>query len=317
MKLWKAILALLVAQATFGSALAQTYPSNPVHVIVGTAPGGAVDIVGRFAMMKLGESVRASFVVDNIPGPYTGLQRLQEATPDGYTLMLASSTMTVTKALFPALKFDPLRVTPVAQLADSSLIMVTRKGLAKSVADVVKLAKASPGKLSYASAGYGSPPNIAGELFKHVTGTDILHVPYKGVSPALADVLSGRIDLMFTSYASVLPFLGSGRLDAIAVTTAERAVQTPQLPTLVELGYKDMVTSTWVGLIAPYGTPPEIVNLLNEHLRKVLQSPANVRDLLNHGFEARTGTPEQFGALIRAEAAKNTQIVQRAGIKAN
>jgi tripartite-type tricarboxylate transporter receptor subunit TctC len=308
---------VLFAAAVFAAAgaQAQSFPDKPVRVIVGTAPGGAVDIVGRIAMTRLGEALGQPFVVDNVPGPYTGLKRMMDSPADGYTLMLQSSTLTVTKALFPAITFDPQRVAPIAQLADSALVMVVRKGLAGSVAEVVKMAKAKPGTLTYGSAGYGSPPNLAGELFKFVTGTSILHIPYKGVSPALSDVVAGRVDVMFTSYASVLPFLQANKVDALAVTTATRAQQAPQLPTLVELGYRDMVASTWVGLIAPYGTPDAVVSRVNEQIAKVLKDPANVALLLEHGFEARTGTPAQFGALIKADTAKNSQIVQRAGIK--
>ncbi|MDO9437904.1 tripartite tricarboxylate transporter substrate binding protein [Hydrogenophaga sp.] len=294
---------------------AQTYPDRPVRVIIGTAPGGAVDIVGRMVMNKLSDASDQPFVIENIPGPYAGLKKMVDAPADGYTVMLQSSTMTVTKALFPNMPFDPARVSPVAQIADSALILVARKGLGKSVDEVVKQAKARPGALTYGSAGHGSPPNLAGELFKFSTGIDLLHIPFKGVAPALTEVVAGRVDLMFTSYASALPFLQSGKVDALAVTTAARARQAPQLPTLVELGYKDMVTSTWVGLIAPYGTPAPAIARLNAMIAKVMAEPGHVSQLLEQGFEARASTPAEFGSIISADTEKNARIVQRAGVK--
>jgi tripartite-type tricarboxylate transporter receptor subunit TctC len=310
------IVGLVLAGTTFlTSAYGQDYPDRPVRVLIGTAPGGAVDIVGRIVMNKLGEAAGQAFIIENLPGPYNGLKKLQDSPADGYTVMLQSSTMTVTKALFPSLPFDPLNIAPVSQIADSALVMVVRKGLPKSADEIVKYAKDHPGTLTYGSAGYGSPPNIAGEMFKYATGTNILHIPFKGVGPALAEVAAGRVDIMFSSYASVMPFLQTNKVEELAVTTQVRAKQVPELPTLAELGYKDMVTSTWVGLIAPAATPAPVIAKLNGLIGKVMADPAVVTLLLNHGFEARVGTPAQFGQMIASDTAKNSQTVTQAGIK--
>jgi tripartite-type tricarboxylate transporter receptor subunit TctC len=314
------VLAALCAPLVFGLAAplhAADYPTRPVRILVGTAPGGAVDIVGRILAPKLAQTMGQAFVLENHPGPYTAQKEIADAVPDGYTLMIGSTTITTIPAMYPDARINPEKdATAISLIADTPIMLVCRPGFAaQNVAELLKMASAHPGKLTYASAGTGSPPHLSGELFKSVTGLNILHVPYKGVSPALIDVAAGRVDLMFASYGSVLPFLKSGRVRILASTAEQRFALQPNVPTFKELGYPNMVFASWTGIIAPPKTPPAIVNALNGAIVKTLHDKSVVDTLMEQGFTPVSSTPEDFGVVIKNETSKIGKIVSNAGIK--
>jgi tripartite-type tricarboxylate transporter receptor subunit TctC len=239
------------------------------------------------------------------------------ANPDGYTLFLGSvGNLAQTPALKPKLPYQPLRdFAPVALVATSSFILAVNPSLpAKTVQDLITLAKASPGKLAYASAGTGSSLHMAGELFKHATATDLLHVPYKGTGPAMADLVSGRVQLIFSTMPPALPQIKAGKLRALGVTTAARAAAAPDVPTIAESGVKGFNVANWQGILLPVKTPGAVVRRANQWVLAALARPGMNDALAGQGLESAGGTPEAFGALIRSEIAKYTQVVKAAGI---
>ena len=298
---------------------AQSYPTRPVRLLIGTVPGGAVDIVGRLIAPKIAQALGQPFVVENHPGPYTAQKMIAEAIPDGYTLMITSTTITTTPGLYPKVDLNPSRdSTAVAMVAETPIVLIFRPDFkVKTVQEAVALAKSEPGVLTYASAGSGSPPHLAAELFKAGIKADILQVPYKGVNPALIDVAAGRVDMMFASYGSALPFIKGGKLTPVATINAKRFSQMPELPTLKELGYTDVVFGSWVGLIAPPNTPAAIVNILNREVVKAVADKAVVGTLANQGFTPATGSPKAFTDMIREDTEMFTKLIQKSAIKPN
>mgnify|MGYP001562475624 CR=1 FL=1 len=318
-----AFLAMLAAPAanaaTAQGAPAGAYPDKPLRLIVPFPPGGGNDILARAVGQRLVEVLGQQVVVDNRGGAggAIGATLAAAAAPDGYTLFLGSvGNLAQTPALKDNLPYNPVRdFAPVSLVATSSFILAVNPGVAaKSVRELIALAKASPGKLNYASAGTGSSLHMAGELFKHATGTDMLHVPYKGTGPAMTDLIGGRVQLIFSTMPPALPHVKSGKLRALGVTTAKRAAAAPEVPTIAESGVKGFNVSNWQGILLPTKTPAAIVRKLNRDLLATLKLPGMAETLAAQGLEPAGSTPEEFGALIKAEIAKYTQVVKAAGI---
>ncbi|MDP1537665.1 MAG: tripartite tricarboxylate transporter substrate binding protein [Burkholderiales bacterium] len=301
-----------------GAATAK-YPDKSLRLIVPFPPGGGNDILARTLGQRLAEVVLQQVVVDNRGGAggALGATIAAGANPDGYTLFLGSvGNLAQNPALKANLPYNPVRdFAPAALVATSSFILAVNPAVAaKSVQELINLAKASPGKLNYASAGAGSSLHMAGELFKYATGTDMLHVPYKGTGPAMADLVSGRVQLIFSTMPPALPQIKSGKLRALGVTTLKRAAAAPEVPTIAESGVKGFNVSNWQGVLAPAKTPATIVRKLNKDILAALRLPGMSEALAAQGLEPAGGTPEEFAALIKSEIAKYTQVVKAARI---
>jgi tripartite-type tricarboxylate transporter receptor subunit TctC len=312
---------LLAGTAAQGHAqrAAGAFPEKPLRMIVPFPPGGGNDIIGRATAQRLSEVIGQQVVVDNRPGAggATGVTIAAQAIPDGYTMLLGSLGML---AHNPALKrdigYDPVRdFAPVTLLATSPMLLAVHPSLPiKSVAELIAFARANPGKLTYASAGTGSSLHMTGELFRNATGTDLLHIPYKGTAPAIIDLVGGRVDLIFSTISPALPHVKAGKLRALAVSTRARTAALPDVPTIGDT-VKGFEVANWQGIVVPAKTPAAIVKKLHADLVTTLNSPAMADTLVQQGLEAATGTPEQFGALIRTELATYTKLVKAAGIK--
>jgi tripartite-type tricarboxylate transporter receptor subunit TctC len=297
------------------------FPEKPMRMIVPFPPGGGNDIVGRAVAQRLSEVVGQQVVVDNRPGAggVVGVTIAAQSVPDGYTMLLGSVGMLAhNPALKRDLAYSPLRdFAPVALLVTSPMIIAVNPGLpVKTVAELIALAKASPGKLNYASGGTGSSLHMTGELFLRATGTNMLHVPYKGGGPALVDLVGGRVDLIFSTMPPALSLVKSGKLRAVAVTTTRRAPALPEVPTVGET-VKGFEVTNWQGIVVPSKTPQAIVRKLHADLAATMKLPAMGETMAQQGQDTAIGTPEQFGALIRSEIETYTQLVRAAGIKAD
>ncbi len=309
----------LAAALLPAAGLAQdAYPSRPVRVVVGLAPGGATDIQARLFAQKLSESFKRSFVVENRPGAggTVAYAQVAKSPPDGYTLLGITSGFTITPAVYSKLSYDPLRdFAPVSLLAQAPFLLVVHPALpVKSVKELLALARTRPGALDCGSAGVGSSTHMAFELFRTSAGVKITHIPYKGTGPALIDAMAGQVHMLFGNVLSTLTHVKSGRLRALAVTTAARSTVLPGLPTVSESGLPGYENSTWHGWIAPAGTPPAILNRLNAELVRSAKSPDLVAKLAADGGEGVGGTPEQFGRLLASEIARWRKVVKEAGI---
>jgi tripartite-type tricarboxylate transporter receptor subunit TctC len=314
------VLALALSGGTAGSAVAQAYPAKPVRVVVPYPAGGPVDILGRLIAQRLTESFGQPFVVDNRAGAggNIGSEFVAKSAPDGYTLVVGNNaTHATNESLYPNLPYATLRdFAPIALVATVTNIVVVYPGLpVASTPELIAYAKRNPGKLNYASSGNGSAAHLTGELFKIATGTDIIHVPYRGAAPATTDLMSGQVGLMFATAPSVLQQVQAGTLRAIAVTSAKRVPSQPNLPTVAEAGLPDFSSDVWFGFLAPAGTPVEIIGKLNAEIVKAANA-ADIREKLAvQGFEIATSTPEQFVAYIRVEVAKWAKIIKESGAK--
>jgi tripartite-type tricarboxylate transporter receptor subunit TctC len=310
----------VLALSAIAPAAGQGYPTRPVRMIVPFPPGGGNDILARTVGNRLTEVIGQQVVVDNRGGAggLIGAQLAATAIPDGYTIFLGSvGNLAQIPALKSDLPYHPLKdFAAVSLLATSAFVLAVHPAVpAKSVKELIALAKASPGKLNYASAGPGSSLHMAAELFKHATATDIVHVPYKGANPALTDLISGRVQLVFSTMPPVLPHVRSGKLRGLAVTTAKRASAAPELPTIAESGVANFEVSNWQGIVVPVKTPKPLVQKLNRDLMATLQLPGMTESLAAQGLEPAGSTPEDFAALVRREISKYTQVVKVAGIR--
>lgn len=320
---WRSVrqcLVLLLAAAVLaGSALAQDYPSKPVRLLIGFPPGGGVDIVARLLVPKVGEQLGQQVVIDNRPGAAgnLALELLAKAPADGYTLMFTTPTVTVNPALYPKITYDSLKdFAPVGLVATTVYILVVHPSLpVKSVKELLALARARPGQLNYSSGGNGAAAHLAGELFRSMTGIDIVHVPYKGIAPGLIAVLSGEAQLTFGSQPSTVPHMKQGKLRGLAVTSAKRSSFTPDLPAIAEAGVPGYETTAWYGILAPARTPREIVTRVNGEFAKALGTPDVSSALAAQSFEAAPGTPDQFGKLIADELEKWRKVVKASGMR--
>jgi len=313
---------LIVLVALFGlaasGALADDYPTHPIRLVVPFAPGGAVDPVARLIANPLGERLGKPVVIYDRGGAggSIGMDEVAKAPADGYTLLLDHSGMTYMPGLYRTLPFDPVKdfAGIVTAVAGFYVLAVNNDLPVKSVAELIAYAKANPGKLSYGSAGVGSTLHLAGELFKHATGTDIIHVPYKGAAPAATDLAGGQIPMMFGPATALLPLARAGKIRALAVTSAKRAALVPDLPTMAETlpGFEVV---GWYGLAAPAGTPPQVIARLNGETNALLQAPDLVAKMRELSYEPLGGTAEEANARIKADVARWTKIIHDAGIE--
>lgn len=324
---WHKLVSMLVA---LGAALApvgataqeQNYPNRPIRLIAPYPPGGGVDIASRVVGQKLTERWGQQVIVDNRSGANgnIGTEIVARAAPDGYTLLMgAAGPITMNMWLYQKLPFDPVKdFALVARVAPTYYLLVVHPSIAaKSVKDLVALAKANPGKLTFASPGIGGPPHLAGELLKNLTGVDMVHVPYKGAGPALADVVSGQVSFMFVDMIAALPHAKTGRLRALAISTARRNARVPEVPTVAESGAPGFEVLGWSGLLAPAGTPRTIVGKLNAEVVKLLQLPDVQERLAADGAEFGTNTPEEFSVFVRSEIAKWEKVIKASGARAD
>lgn len=312
--------ALLAGAA--GAAIAEDYPSRPVRVIVGFPPGGATDLVARIIAPKLGELLKQQVVVDNRAGANgtIGANLAASATPDGYSLHLGTLGALVISPAITKVPYDPLKDFATISMAVQlqNMFIVHPKVPAKSIADLIALAKQKPGALSYASSGLGSPGHLAGELFQTMAKVEMVHVPYKGGGPALTDLLGAQIPVFVSVISTGVPPAKAGRVVALAVTGVKRSAALPEVPTVSETaGLKDYEASNWYGMVAPAGTPKAVIDRLHRDLAAVLGS-SEVRDqLAAQGIEAGASTPDEFTAYIRSETAKWGKVIRAANLKAN
>ncbi len=307
-------LVLLAATA----ASAQTFPSKPLHVVVPYAAGGAVDTIARAFAPHLSTGFGQPVIVDNKPGAGAniGADAVAKSPPDGYTVLLSPAGLAISPAMYRKLPFDAGRdFAAVSQLMSSWLILVTaQKVPAKSVQELLALAKARPGRLNYGSTGLGSPPHLAGELLRLLGHLDIVHVPYKGDAPMYAALLAGEVDLGFGPLAGALPHIRAGRLHLLAITDAQRSPLLPEAPTLVESGLPDFRYSGWIGVLAPAGTPRPVIERLRAEWTRALGS-ADIRERMPAwGYEPVGSTPEAFEARFKSDLALYARIVRDAGV---
>ncbi len=312
-----ALLALLAVQPL----AAQTYPSQPIRMVSPFPPGGSVDIMARLIADPLAAQLGGRIVIENRSGASgnIGMEAVARATPDGYTLVLNTIPLVTNQSLFPKLTWDPIRdFAPIGMVATGPhVLVVPARVQAKSVAELIALARASPGKLSYASAGIGTTFHFCAEMFKDSTGTFIVHVPYRGGGPALVDTLSGQVDMSFPTLSAALPHIKSGMLRALAVTSTTRSNLLPDLPTMQEAGVKDFQFTQWLALLAPAGTPREVVLRLNGALKAALGSSDIHGKFQVQGFEPFVTTPEEAGKFLAAEVQRYSKLIKARGITAD
>ncbi len=317
--------AAILAGATISmlavTASAQSYPNRPIRLLLPFAPGGGNDTAARLIGHKLSEALRQQVVVDNRPsgGGVIAAEIAAKALPDGHTLFLASTSFTVAPSLYRKLPFDPVRdFAPITRLAIAPGALIVHPSLpVNSARDLVALAKARPGQITFGSAGIGSGSHLGGELFNFIAGVQLLHVPYKGSSLASTAVLAGEVAVAFTNPTSGLPHVKAGRLRMLAVTTAERWPLLPETPTLAEAGLPGYEILIWNGLLAPAATPQTIIQRLHRELAKILRAPTIAERLAVDGSRPIVETPEQFAGFISHEIAKWEKVVKAAGIAAN
>jgi tripartite-type tricarboxylate transporter receptor subunit TctC len=312
-------IALALIAMACGAQAQQPYPSKPVRVISPAPAGGNADAVARTIAERLSAALGQPFVVENKPGAAgnIGTEMAASAPADGYTLVEIITANTINATLYPNLSFDLSRdFVPVGLAATLPLILVVHPSVpASSVAELIAYAKKNPGKLNYASAGSGTGGHVAGELFKTMAGLDVQHVPYKGATPAVTDLIGGRVDFFFDGMPSALPHVQAGRLKVLAITTKTRSPTIPNVPTVAEAGLPGFEVSLWLGFMAPAGTPMDIVNRLNKEINDAVAS-ASVRERFARlGLEPLTATPQEFGALIRSETAKWAEMIKRSGAR--
>ena len=311
-------MSLLVAATFAWGAAAQSYPSKPIRVIVGQAPGGATDIVSRALAQKLTDGLGQTVVIDNRSGAAgsIGSAIAASAPPDGYTALIISSTYTINPSLYKKLPFDPVRdLQPVTLIASSPfLLMVHPLIAAKTPRELIALAKTR--KLTFASGGIGSSGHLAAELFSSMAGIEMTHVPYKGAGPALIDTLGGQVNLIMSSIVSGMPYAKAGRLRALAITTRTRSPALPELPTISESALPGYDFSSWYGLMVPAGTPQTVVARLHDETVKALKLPDLQQRLASEGCDAVGSTPEQLAAYIKTEMARWAKVVKASGMQA-
>ena len=319
--IWCRVHALAVAfgMLVAGAAQAQDYPIRSVRIVVPFAPGGSADVYARFLATKLQESWGQSFVIDNRPGAGSiiGTDAVAKSAPDGYTLLLMSNAHTVNESLIPNKPFALLRdFAPIAPISSSDLVLVARNELpARDVGELLRLARAKPGTLSYASSGPGTPYHMAGELFKAMAGVVILHVPYKGSSAARSDVLGGQVDLMFDAVPTMVEYIRAGKVKALATTGKVRSDVLPEVPTVAESGVPNYEATIWLGLMAPKGTPGAIVAKLNAEIARIVGAPDVGKAWKLQGTTPMAMGVDEFARYVADDIAKWAHIVQISGAK--
>ena len=309
---------VIIGGAAVSPATAQPYPAKPIRVIVPFTPGTGMDILARTVGPKLSERMGQGVVIDNRPGASgnIGNEVVAKSAPDGYTLMVTANTFVIAPALSKSLPFDPVRdFTPVTEMATGTMALATHPSLpANSVAALVKLARTHPGQINYASPGNGTPQHMAAELFKLITGIQMVHVPYKGSAGAVTDLVGGQVPVMFLPLHTALPHAKTGRLRVLAQSGARRSAVGPDIPTFDQAGVHGVDVDFWYGMLAPGNLPRDIVIKLNAEIASILRIAEVKESLGRQGLDAVTGTPEQFAQLIRTDLAKWARVVLDARI---
>ena len=317
----KTFLAALALAAFALPAHSQPYPSKPIRIVVPFGPGGFTDVVARILQKELGAAVGQPVVVENKPGAGStiGTSEVAKAKPDGYTLAMISTTHVITPHLYKEMPYDPIKdFTPVMKLGEGPYVLVVHPSLGvKSVAELVALAKKEPNKIDYASSGNGSSQHLVGALFASMSGAPINHVPYKGSSGAMNDLLGGQVKVSFVGMPNALAALSSGKLRALAVTTRKRSADLPDVPTLDEAGVPGYDATIWLALLAPPGTPRDIVLKINSEVTRVLSTPESRKLMSQAGVEVATSTPEELAKLMQSELDRWGKVVRDTGATVN
>ena len=317
----RAALLLVMLALHAGVVAAQTYPNRTIRMIVGFTPGGGTDIMARLIASKLPEVLGQPVVVENRPGAATNIANefVARSAPDGYTLLVCTSVVAINMALYKKLPYDTVRdFAPVTLFADApNVVVVSGKVAARTLQELVGLARAKPGVLNYSSAGSGTSQHMSGELLKLRTGTDIVHVPFKGTAPSLTAVMGGDVDISFANIPAILQHVRAGRLRPLALSGDRRSELMPEVPTVAEAGVPGGIVGVWYGVLAPAATPREIVDTLSRAISGIAQAPEMKQRLAEQGAEAVGSTPEAFGKLLREEVARWTEVVNAAGIRAD
>lgn len=313
------VIALAAASLPFPAAQAQTFPAKPLTIVVPATPGGAIDLAARLIGAKYTAAWGQPVTIDNKGGAagMLGTDQVAKAAPDGHTLALVASSHAINPSMYRKLPFDTVKsFEPVMQTHVVPLVLVVSNGVpAKTLPELIAHLKANPGKFSFASSGNGGAPHMSAELFKTMAGVDLVHVPYKGSTAAHGDLIAGRVALMFDTVAAIAGQIKGGTVRAIAVTTASRSGVLPDVPTMAEAGLKGYETSTWGGLLAPAGTPKDVVAKLNAEANKALAAPDVREKLAAAGIEPAGGTPAQFAAFIASEMTRWAKVAQAAGVQ--
>ena len=315
--------ALLVAAALLAGSLpasAQPYPNRPLRIVVPFPPGGGTDIGTRIVAQKLQEAWGQAVIVENKPGAagIVGTELTAKSAPDGYTFMMGNiGTHAINVSLYKKLAYDPVRdFAPVSMVADLPLLLLVHPSVpANSVKELIALAKSQPGKLNFSSSGAGGSMHVAAELFKSMTGVDMVHIPYKGGAPAVADLLSGQVALSFSTVLETIQHVKAGKVRALAVTNDHRSIALPDLPTIAEAGLPGYQSISWLALFAPAGTPKDIVNKVSAESVRILKLPDVKERLLAQGAEPIGSTPEQLAATLAADIAKYAKVIRESGYK--
>ena len=298
---------------------APRYPNKPIRIVVAWAPGAGTDLAIRTITPKLSEVLGQQIIVDNRVGAsgIIGTEIVAKAAPDGYTLLFTTTDLAINSALFSALPYDPLKdFAPVGRAVNHSFFLVVNTDLpVKNVQELLALAKARPRSLNYASAGNGTPPHIGAEMFKQLTKVELVHIPYKGSAPALTDVISGQVQLIFVNTASSMPHVRAGRLRVLGISTAQRLAIAPEVPTIAEAGVPGYEFIVWNGMVAPSATPRNIIVRLNRELVRVLELPEIKEKLMSQGLEVTPSTPEQFSRLIVADTERLGRVAKTAKMR--
>jgi tripartite-type tricarboxylate transporter receptor subunit TctC len=320
---WSRIISLLVLAACAyapGVVVAQSYPSKPIRMILPFPPGGPTDIVGRLVAQKLSEQVGQSVVADSRPGASgnLGLELASKSPPDGYTIVLSSPVISLSPLLYSKLNYDPNKdLAPISLVGAVRNVLVVHPSVpAKTLKELVQLARKSPGKLNYGSGGIGTTTHLAPELLKSLEKLDIVHVPYKGSGLALIGVASGQVDMEVLAAPAAIGQIHAGRVRPLAVLSPQRLPDLPNVPTTKEQGYENFEISVWYGVLAPAATPHEIISRLNAELNKAMTAPDMKAKLATAGVDPLTSTPDEFGKFIRTEAVRFAKVIKEAGIKA-
>ena len=297
------------------------YPEKTIKIVVGFTPGGSADSIARILGMAMSSRMGQTVIIENRAGANGNIatEFVSRSAPDGYTLFYTSIGHAVNPALYKEAKYDPVKdFTPIGQvLSAPNVLVVPASSPFNSVKEMITYAKANPGKLDFASSGSGASVHLSAEVFKQMAGLDLVHIPYKGTGSLLPDLLSGTVAMSFPNLPSALPFIQSGKLKALGVTTAKRSAAAPQIPTLAEAGVPGYDMSTWYGLIGPAGMPPAIITQLNHELNAILQDPVIRQKLVAQGVDPVTGSPEEFGQFIRKETRYWAELIKKAKVELN
>jgi tripartite-type tricarboxylate transporter receptor subunit TctC len=321
MKPFRLLAAFLAASCFSAAALAQPYPSRPVRIVVPFPPGGGGDVLMRPLVRKLSDLLGQQVVIDNRPGANgnIGADYVAKSAPDGYTLLLGNSSLPISVSLYKQMSFDPTRdLTMIGLMSITPSALVAHPSVpARNIVELVALARSRPGKLNFASAGSGSTPHLALEMFKSMAGVDMVHVPYKGGGPAVAGVLGGEVDVLVTNISTILPQVRAGKLNALGVTSARRSPILPDVPTIAESGLPGYEVKTWYGLMGPAGLPADIVARLNAAITAAVNAPEMREQLVAMGYEPESSTPQALRDLMRDDIAIWSKVVKSSGATAD